>query len=427
MKKNHHEGKSPRCQRLYFLLYNLLAYLVIFAVLGAFIGVAVNDVFFKEAKRSVYAYSEELKSGFLTNQIRPSQEQFMNVAFFNEYGVCVAYYFTSGVVERSININEGIYDHVHYEIITQIMHYSGGTVIVDSNYITLLQTVDVDFLNASYMKIYINVDGEMHSRNQIISVYLFSTVLILALSSAASYIMSSASIKPIMLTLEKQASFVSDASHELRTPLAIVQSKIENIMTDPSKTVMEVSEDLAISLKELSRLNKLTSDLLTLAHNDNNSFVLDYTLIDLKELISEIAEPFKELATLQNKTFIVEVEAVKARVDQNKINQLMIILLDNALQYTIEGEEICIRGKVNGSDVIINVIDTGMGIQEENRKRIFERFFREDKARSRSISGNGLGLSIAKTIVVHHRGKISCEPNHPKGTIFTVILPRRLK
>jgi two-component system sensor histidine kinase CiaH len=190
---------------------------------------------------------------------------------------------------------------------------------------------------------------------------------------------------------------------------------------------MEISEDLAISLKELSRLNKLTSDLLTLARTDNNSYHIDYSVVDIKEMIHEVSEPFHELASLQNKTFIIDVEAVKVSVDRNKISQLIIILLDNALQYTNEGESVAIIGRVNGSDVVLEVQDTGIGIQEENRKRIFERFFREDKARSRASGGNGLGLSIAKTIVTHHKGKITCQANTPKGTKFVVILPRHLK
>lgn len=387
----------------------------------------VDNVFFRDAKKTLYNYSVELKEGFKVNQIRPPQEPSVHVAFFNEYGVCVDNYFHSTVLENSISTTDSLFDYAHHETIMITTHYPGGTVTVDSSYLTLIEAVEVESINASYMKIYINVDGEVYSRNQIISVYFLSTILILALSGAASYIMSAASIKPILLTLEKQASFVSDASHELRTPLAIVQSKIENIMADPAKTVMEISEDLAISLKELSRLNKLTSDLLTLARTDNNSYHIDYSVVDIKEMIHEVSEPFHELASLQNKTFIIDVEAVKVSVDRNKISQLIIILLDNALQYTNEGESVAIIGRVNGSDVILEVQDTGIGIQEENRKRIFERFFREDKARSRASGGNGLGLSIAKTIVTHHKGKITCQANTPKGTKFVVILPRHLK
>ena len=428
MKKNNYFRQSTNHQRIIFIFYNLIAYLGIFSVLGAFIVMAVNNVFFREARRTVYDYAIDLRQGIAINRINPPRDQLVHVAFFDDEGYCVANYYDDRIVETSINLQTTSYDTIIHEVIVQTMLYPDGNMVIDANYITLVEVVDVqvEAQDATYMKIYMNIDGEVHSRNQIISVYLFSIVLILILSSAASTIMSAASIKPIMMTLEKQAAFVSDASHELRTPLSIIQSKLENIMADSTKTVVEVSEDIAISLKELSRLNKLTTDLLTLARNDNNSFNLDVEVVDVKDLVEQTIEPFKDLAMLQNKRFVMEAEHFTAKIDRNKINQLVIILLDNALQYTNEDDLIAVVVREQGSDFTIEVMDTGIGIREENRKRVFERFFREDKARSRSIGGNGLGLSIAKTIVTHHRGKIVCLKNEPNGTRFLVTLPKKV-
>ncbi len=429
MKKNNYFRQSTNRQRLIFIVYNLIAYLGIFALLGAFIVFTVNNVFFEEARRTVYDYATDLKLGIATNHIRPPQDQLMHVAFFDGEGNFIINYYDDRIVEATIDPEVVAYETVVHEVIVQTVLYPEGTMVVDANYMTLVEEVDVliETETAAYMKIYMNIDGEVHSRNQIISVYLFSIILILILSSAASTIMSAASIKPIMLSLEKQAAFVSDASHELRTPLAIIQSKLENIMADSTKTVVEVSEDIAISLKELSRLNKLTTDLLTLARNDNNSFKLDVEVVDVKELIEQAVEPFRDLANLQNKRFVMELDHFSAKIDRNKINQLVIILLDNALQYTNEEDLIAVVVKEVGSDFSIEVMDTGIGIREENRKRVFERFFREDKARSRSVGGNGLGLSIAKTIVTHHHGKIVCLKNEPNGTKFIVTLPKIMK
>src|SRR5690606_24543120 len=126
-------------------------------------------------------------------------------------------------------------------------------------YLTYIAEVDFPDDEIKFAKIYMNIDGEMTSRNEIIKVYIICVMAISVLSGIASYILSRQTLKPMIANLEKQLAFVSDASHELRTPLAIVQSKIENVLTESDKTVYDVSEDLAIALKEISRLNRLTN------------------------------------------------------------------------------------------------------------------------------------------------------------------------
>ena len=235
------------------------------------------------------------------------------------------------------------------------------------------------------------------------------------------------SIKPVKAALEKQLSFVSDASHELRTPLAIVRNRLENILTKSNRTVYEVSDDIAVSLKEITRLSKLTNDLLILSRGDSETMQLKIEEFDLLETARTVAIPFSEMAEIQKKKFTVSGENAKVLADKVMMSQLLIILLDNALKYTAEGEEVGIRVRQNGGDVQLEVIDTGTGIPDDVKPHVFERFFRADKARSRDTGGYGLGLAIAKVIAQSHRGSISLTDNHPKGTKITVTFPKTKK
>lgn len=275
-----------------------------------------------------------------------------------------------------------------------------------------------------YVKIYMNIDGEIAAKKELNAALVVCILLLLILGTLPSYLITRKNTAPLHEFIEKQITFVSDASHELRTPLAIVQSKLENVLTNPNQKVYEVSEDLAVSLKEISRLNKLTTDLLALARSDQKKLIYNLTKENMNILLGEIVEPFIEIAEFENRVLIYSGEDVEAVVDKDKIRELMIILLDNALKYTNENEEISVTLKNGLFDAIIEVKDNGIGITEETKEKIFERFYRGDKARNRSTGGNGLGLSIAKTIVTDLKGKITVDHNDPKGTKFTIVLPK---
>ncbi len=278
-----------------------------------------------------------------------------------------------------------------------------------------------------YVKVYMNIDGEKAAKKELSTGLALCTLLLLLLGSGSSFLIMKKATKPLQEFIEKQIAFVSDASHELRTPLAIVQSQLENVLANPNQTVYDVSEDLAISLKELSRLNKLTTDLLSLARSDQNRLTYHLSKENLNIVINEIVDPFIEIAGFEERVLTYDGEDVDVIIDRDKIRELMIILLDNALKYTNENDEIHVSLKNGIFDAVIEVADTGIGITEETKEKIFERFYREDKARSRETGGNGLGLSIAKTIVTDLKGKIMVDHNEPKGTKFTIILPKSKK
>lgn len=271
-----------------------------------------------------------------------------------------------------------------------------------------------------YAQLIVNIDGEVNSRGQLIQIYFAALVLIMFMSVLTSYWLSRRLIKPIAEILDKQLMFVSDASHELRMPLAIVRSKLENILTQSDKTVYDVSENIAIALSEVSRLSKLTSELLMIAKSDNQKMALNQVDFDLNDVINGVTEPFKEIASVQNKKFEVKSESIEFFGDIQKIEQLLIILFDNAIRYTNEDDTITVITYETIGDIFCEVKDTGIGITPQVKKNMFERFYRGDKARNQKTGGNGLGLAIAKEIVEAHHGRIWVEDNQPKGTVLKI-------
>ncbi|MGE7634623.1 sensor histidine kinase [Bacillus paramycoides] len=229
---------------------------------------------------------------------------------------------------------------------------------------------------------------------------------------------------PIQNSWEKQQQFVSDASHELRTPLAVIQSKTDVLFQSPSATIEEKAMDISTISKECRRLSKLVSNLLLLARSDSNQIEMDKKTFELDKLLEEIVDPYKEIASYQEKEMILKVERNISFIgDRERIHQMMVILLDNAMKYTNEGGHIQINGTQTSSSIRIQVKDNGIGVKEDDIPKLFDRFYQGDKARSAS-EGAGLGLSIANWIVEKHYGKISVGSKWGEGTCFEVIFPK---
>lgn len=229
---------------------------------------------------------------------------------------------------------------------------------------------------------------------------------------------------PIQNSWEKQQQFVSDASHELRTPLAVIQSKTDVLFQSPSATIEEKAMDISTISKECRRLSKLVSNLLLLARSDSNQIEMDKKTFEMDKLLEEIVDPYKEIASYQEKEMILKVEHdISFMGDRERIHQLMVILLDNAMKYTNKGGHIQIECTQTNSSIRIRVKDDGIGVKDEDIPKLFDRFYQGDKARSAS-EGAGLGLSIANWIVEKHYGKISVESKWGESTCFDVIFPK---
>ncbi|QFG00652.1 sensor histidine kinase [Psychrobacillus glaciei] len=278
--------------------------------------------------------------------------------------------------------------------------------------------------NGTFTELLISIEAEQNVIGNFIEILATCTIIFVLLSITASYVLAKRSMKPIINSWNKQSEFVENASHELRTPLTIIQSKLEHLLTKPNATIMEQFESIGLSLSETRRMTKMTSNLLTLARADSLEQQLQKESVNISELVTEVAQPFIEMAELEEKELIVQTHNDHAILaDKVRIHQLLIILLDNALKYTNATDKIYIVVKNVPEQVIIEVNDTGIGIKPENLPRVFDRFYREDTARAFESAGTGLGLSIAQWIVESHNGSIHVFSNRQKGTVFQVTLP----
>ena len=274
-----------------------------------------------------------------------------------------------------------------------------------------------------YVDLLINTNSEKEMLNRFLNTLTLGTGISILLSIFISYYLANKSIKPIVKSYEKQSEFVQNASHELRTPLTIIQAKQEMLLQSPNSKIIDKSEDIALTLNETRRLSKMVSELMELARDDANRTVITKTKTNINALINEITIPYKEKAQMQEKEITINTNCSKEiEVDQNKFRELLVIILDNALKYTEAGDKIEVEAKTQDDRLFLNIKDTGIGISDEGLKHIFERFYREDKARSRAKGGSGLGLSIAQTIVKGHGGNIKIVHNNPKGIIVQVRL-----
>ena len=258
------------------------------------------------------------------------------------------------------------------------------------------------------------------------STYVLGGLSLIALLIAAwlGHKMSGRVILPMQQACERERQFAADASHELRTPLAVVLASAEVLESDKGIT-SPVSRQVIEDLKsEVHKMTKLVGDLLTVARNEAGAESLLITEFDIGAQICQVARNMRQLA--QKKDILISCtadEGIMFSGDEQRIGQLVLILVDNAVKYTPSMGQVTIQlEKYNNGDVSFSVADTGVGIAPEDKDKIFDRFYRVDKARSREMGGNGLGLSIANCIVKAHAGKITVESRPGEGTVFKVYL-----
>lgn len=242
-----------------------------------------------------------------------------------------------------------------------------------------------------YIQLLANVDGEVETIKNLTDTLLIGSLIIIVIAIIGSYILSKMTLKPIMESYKKQTEFVQNAAHELRTPLTIIQAKQELLLQEPDTKIIDKSEDINIMLKETKRLTKLIKELMVLAMADSNELKMNKEKLNIDNLIKETIIPYKDFAKMQEKEIELELNYNKeVNADRNKINQLLVIVLDNAIKYTAEKDKITVKTYSKDGKCVIEVIDTGIGISKEAAKHVFDRFYREDKARSREKGGTGL-------------------------------------
>lgn len=247
---------------------------------------------------------------------------------------------------------------------------------------------------------------------------------ILEKSSTKEILQLTGTINNLAETLEKQETLrkrmTADVAHELRTPLATLQSHMEALIDGIWKPDVERFKSCH---EEILRMNRMVGDLEKLARVENENVILNKTRFNISELIQKTVHHFE--ADFINKSMEVSFTGKEEFVfaDQDKMSQVLINLLSNALKYTQQGGRVAISVKGSDKAVEISFKDNGHGISPEDLPYIFERFYRADKSRNRLTGGSGIGLTIAKAIVEAHKGTITVRSEIDKGTEFTVMLP----
>ncbi|MQW22501.1 MULTISPECIES: cell wall metabolism sensor histidine kinase WalK [unclassified Lactococcus] len=272
-----------------------------------------------------------------------------------------------------------------------------------------------------YIQIFTNVDQLRESLQRNTLIVITTMTIFWLISILISLYLANWTLQPIMLAYEKQKEFVENASHELRTPLAILQNRLELLFQNPTATIIDESENISESLSEVRNMRLLTTNLLNLARRDSSIKIEPQETS--AEFFESIFSNYGMLAEDAEKEFVgtVKVDG-KVNLDQSLVKQLMTIIFDNAMKYTNDDGALTIDVAKVGGFLNITVADNGEGISDEDKKRIFDRFYRVDKARTRQKGGLGLGLSLAKQIVDAYNGKITVEDNQPKGTKFIIKL-----
>lgn len=221
---------------------------------------------------------------------------------------------------------------------------------------------------------------------------------------------------------EKQNQFVSDASHELRTPISVIQGYARMLDRWGKDDKEILSESIEAINKESKNMQDLVDKLLFIARNDRDSLVLVKEKFNLSELIEELGRETKMLETGHDIRCFVEPN-INLFGDRNRIKQALRIFADNALKYTPVDGAVTFRLDISEDQAMIVVKDTGMGIPEKALPNIFDRFYRVDAARARHQGGHGLGLSIARIIILRHGGRIKVASKEQEGTRFSIYLP----
>jgi len=220
--------------------------------------------------------------------------------------------------------------------------------------------------------------------------------------------------------------FVANVSHELRTPLSVVQGYAETLLEGAWKDEKSAQEFLGIIDKNVRRLSSIVSDLLDLSKLESGGQVLDPRPLDVRLLAERVGDAFRPVAERKRQQLQVEVasNAGTVEADGTLLERALSNLVDNALKYTPEGGRVRVWGGSENGQTTLSVEDNGMGIPEADLPRIFERFYRVDKSRSRDLGGTGLGLSIVKHIIQLHGGIISVKSTVGGGSTFSVRLPQ---
>lgn len=270
--------------------------------------------------------------------------------------------------------------------------------------------------------------GRSQSDQQQVLLQLFGALVVLGglgtiLVGLGSWFLAGRALRPTQLAWERQQGFIASASHELRTPLTLIRASAEVAQRHTAATDTDQRALLGDVLSEVDHMRTLVDDLLTLSRLDSGRLTIQPAPIDLAALLIDVQRQIGRLAEPRSIQVTLAQSADVAWGDRDRVRQVLIILLDNALRYTPDGGMITISAAMRGRMVEVGVTDTGPGISPDDLPHIFDRFYRADPARGREGGNAGLGLAIARGLIEAQGGQISAESRPGHGTRVSFTLP----
>lgn len=240
-------------------------------------------------------------------------------------------------------------------------------------------------------------------------------VIALAVLFAITFFLSRAALSPAEKAYEKQKRFITDAGHDLKTPLTVISANAELLESETGK-----NEWIDGIKNQVKKLSSLTKNLISLARLDESGSNYVFTDFSLSEALIETAEPFKAIALSKNKTMIIQTKDVTAHGNEELLRQAMGLLIDNAIKYS-DGDEITLSVSRSGRYAIFQTENDCRTLPNGDNSQLFERFYRADPSRNQAVSGNGLGLSVVRSIAKEHKGKATCFVENGKITFKLMI------
>jgi signal transduction histidine kinase len=248
--------------------------------------------------------------------------------------------------------------------------------------------------------------------------------IILIISGSLSYFLAGLTLKPIQKMTEDQKRFISDASHELKTPITALKSLFEVTLRDKKLDLKEAKKVISSGIDQSNRLNNLSNSLLELSRLEINHIQKQFEPLSLKKIILESITQIKPAASSKKIKIIANLSSSKVFGDQTRLVELFTIFLDNAIKYSPNKSKIKIISKIVSKKNMIKIVDQGVGIDQKDLPKIFDRFYQADNSRTKvNNSGYGLGLSIAQKIIQAHDGSIKVSSQIGIGTKFIIYLP----
>jgi two-component system, OmpR family, sensor histidine kinase CiaH len=284
---------------------------------------------------------------------------------------------------------------------------------------------DMDmFRPAPRIQLIVDEDALIEVRERTLAILTLINFVIFIVAGALGYLLAGRTLKPIEIMLNKQRRFISDAAHELKTPITAMKTDMEVTIRDKNPTLEKHNASIKNAIEEIDKLNSFVNNLLQKSRYDLGNNREKSEIFNIVVLIEGVIKTMEPLSKVKEIKLETELSPVFVEARKTEINELIMNLIDNSIKYTERDGKVIVTTKQSHNNLVITVSDNGIGIAEEEIQRIFEPFYKLDKARTTShVSGYGLGLAIVKDIVESNNGNIEVKSKLTEGTTIILTLP----